>query len=254
MSSRVIQVIETTLTRRGKGKKGSPVRVVRQYWSFDGTLLAEVDSFPERRVPPMPPDECLIEAGIEAALSASGFQPVGADRPETTGRGDPGSFPGPAREEGCAMTTSPARFTELHREARQIARWLQEHPWIEGASFRFSVEQNKRHVMHRDRLRKIQAEIGVTTDEIVGTYGSAYWSGTAWVESCPECRGEFLGCTMPGCVDGEISVDEARLRFRLRRGGRQWLVIDSRENTIVEQHDTRGQAIVALGRLRGAAP
>lgn len=44
MSARVIQVIETDLTRRGSGKDESdPIRVVRQYWSLEGELLAEVD-------------------------------------------------------------------------------------------------------------------------------------------------------------------------------------------------------------------
>lgn len=40
---RVIQVVETTLTRRGKGVVGDPIRCIRQYWSLDGKLLAEVD-------------------------------------------------------------------------------------------------------------------------------------------------------------------------------------------------------------------
>lgn len=42
--ARVIQVIETTLERRGTGKdENSPLRMITQYWSFDGELLAEVD-------------------------------------------------------------------------------------------------------------------------------------------------------------------------------------------------------------------
>lgn len=42
--AKVIQVIETTLTRRGTGKdETSPLRIVTQYWSLDGKLLAEVD-------------------------------------------------------------------------------------------------------------------------------------------------------------------------------------------------------------------
>lgn len=43
MSAKVIQVIETTIERRGAGKDGDPIRIIRQYWSFDGALLAEVD-------------------------------------------------------------------------------------------------------------------------------------------------------------------------------------------------------------------
>lgn len=42
-TTRVIQVIETDLEHRGKGIKGDPCRVVRQYYSLEGELLAEVD-------------------------------------------------------------------------------------------------------------------------------------------------------------------------------------------------------------------
>lgn len=46
--ARVIQVIETRLLRRGDGKDArSPIRIVTQYWTLDGKLLAEVD--PESR-------------------------------------------------------------------------------------------------------------------------------------------------------------------------------------------------------------
>ena len=38
----VIQVIRTKLLRRGDGKK-DPIRVMEQFWSFDGKLLAEND-------------------------------------------------------------------------------------------------------------------------------------------------------------------------------------------------------------------
>ena len=42
--ARVIQVIETHLLRRGSGKDSSdPIRIIRQYWTLDGKLLAEVD-------------------------------------------------------------------------------------------------------------------------------------------------------------------------------------------------------------------
>jgi len=43
MSCRVIQVIETELTKRGLGSLSDPVRNIKQYWSLDGELLAEVD-------------------------------------------------------------------------------------------------------------------------------------------------------------------------------------------------------------------
>ena len=41
-SAKVISVIETTALR-GSGVPGDPCRVVRQYWDFDGNLLAECD-------------------------------------------------------------------------------------------------------------------------------------------------------------------------------------------------------------------
>lgn len=44
-TARVIQVIETTLLRRGKGTVDSPIRLITQYWTFDGKLLAEVDGW-----------------------------------------------------------------------------------------------------------------------------------------------------------------------------------------------------------------
>ncbi len=42
---RLIQVIEVSLERRGKGTAEDPVRRVRQYYSTDGVLLAEHDPF-----------------------------------------------------------------------------------------------------------------------------------------------------------------------------------------------------------------
>lgn len=47
--AKVIQVIETTLSRRGTGKdETSPIRCITQYWSLDGELLAEVDPCPPK--------------------------------------------------------------------------------------------------------------------------------------------------------------------------------------------------------------
>lgn len=47
----VLQVIRTTLTRRGTGKdESSPVRRVTQYWSIQGELLCEVDPHIELKV------------------------------------------------------------------------------------------------------------------------------------------------------------------------------------------------------------
>jgi hypothetical protein len=43
-TAQIISTIETTLTLRGSGTSPhSPVRVLRQYWSQTGELLAEVD-------------------------------------------------------------------------------------------------------------------------------------------------------------------------------------------------------------------
>ena len=47
-TARVIEVIETTLTRRGDGKE-TPIRIITQYWSKDGQLLAERDPSPDRK-------------------------------------------------------------------------------------------------------------------------------------------------------------------------------------------------------------
>lgn len=43
-SAKVIQVIETTALR-GSGADDDPVRVVKQFWSFAGELIAEDDPF-----------------------------------------------------------------------------------------------------------------------------------------------------------------------------------------------------------------
>jgi len=44
-SARILTVIETTNMTRGNGTEEDPVRVVTQYWTLDGTLLVEVDSY-----------------------------------------------------------------------------------------------------------------------------------------------------------------------------------------------------------------
>lgn len=43
---KVIEVVETTLTRRGNGET-NPIRVITQYWDRDGNLLAEEDPSPD---------------------------------------------------------------------------------------------------------------------------------------------------------------------------------------------------------------
>lgn len=39
---KLVHLIETTLLRRGDGVK-EPIRVITQYWTLDGELVAEVD-------------------------------------------------------------------------------------------------------------------------------------------------------------------------------------------------------------------
>ena len=41
-SAKVIQVIETR-SARGSGSENQPIRIVIQYWSLEGDLLAEKD-------------------------------------------------------------------------------------------------------------------------------------------------------------------------------------------------------------------
>lgn len=40
---RIVELIRTTLTRRGDGMDTDPVRVITQYWTKDGILLFEFD-------------------------------------------------------------------------------------------------------------------------------------------------------------------------------------------------------------------
>ena len=51
VSAYVTQVIVTELERRGKGTPEDPVRRVRQFWSLEGKLLAEVDPCDDRVSP-----------------------------------------------------------------------------------------------------------------------------------------------------------------------------------------------------------
>ena len=43
-SARVISIIETKALR-GTGTEGDPCRIVKQYWDFEGNLLAENDQY-----------------------------------------------------------------------------------------------------------------------------------------------------------------------------------------------------------------
>lgn len=40
--AKIVKLIKTTLTKRGDGKN-DPIRVITQYWDFDGILIFEFD-------------------------------------------------------------------------------------------------------------------------------------------------------------------------------------------------------------------
>lgn len=43
----IVKFIKTNLLRRGTGEsKESPIRIIEQYWDFEGNLIFEIDSFP----------------------------------------------------------------------------------------------------------------------------------------------------------------------------------------------------------------
>lgn len=44
-NAEVMKVIRTELTLRGKGIEGDPIRRIIEFWSLDGRLLAEVDTW-----------------------------------------------------------------------------------------------------------------------------------------------------------------------------------------------------------------
>lgn len=45
----LIQVIRTTLLRKGEGEEGDPIRRIEQFWSLEGKLLAENDSYQQMK-------------------------------------------------------------------------------------------------------------------------------------------------------------------------------------------------------------
>lgn len=67
--AKVIQVIDTT-KRRGKGIDGDPMRIIQQYWSLEGKLLAEVDPFPDYLDCP----ECKHRKELEEADAKAIFE------------------------------------------------------------------------------------------------------------------------------------------------------------------------------------
>ena len=44
---KLIEVIHATNQRRGKGTEDDPVRIIEQFWSTEGKLLAENDPCPD---------------------------------------------------------------------------------------------------------------------------------------------------------------------------------------------------------------
>ena len=44
----IVKLIKTTLLRRGNGTPENPIRVITQYWDFDGEIILEQDPFNEQ--------------------------------------------------------------------------------------------------------------------------------------------------------------------------------------------------------------
>jgi hypothetical protein len=82
--AKLIQVIVAE-DRRGAGVEGNPFRLVTQYWSTDGGLLAEVDPCPSGRTEPSTAllvDVARLRSAIRWALGEEGEFPL---RPEGKG-------------------------------------------------------------------------------------------------------------------------------------------------------------------------
>lgn len=76
MTAKVIAAIETELERRGTGKDlTSPIRIIKQFWTLDGKLLAEIDPITQ----PLPDAVKDLVAAVEhvrsiiSEASATGF-------------------------------------------------------------------------------------------------------------------------------------------------------------------------------------
>ena len=69
----VMEVVETTLKRRGNGKD-RPIRIITQYWAKDGTLLSEND--------PCPDDERTIQLLRDAVAAFGGLEALRKIVPE----------------------------------------------------------------------------------------------------------------------------------------------------------------------------
>lgn len=80
-NAEVIQVIRTRLLRRGRGRTEAdePVRIIEQYWSLDGQLLAENDPWPGPRLVACPCGE----------PSPIGAKPCSFEQPCSYGQGKP---------------------------------------------------------------------------------------------------------------------------------------------------------------------
>lgn len=51
MSVEIVTLIKTSLTKRGKGVEGDPIRRVTEYWTLDGGLEFEIDHWEEQSKP-----------------------------------------------------------------------------------------------------------------------------------------------------------------------------------------------------------
>lgn len=69
---KLLQVIETTLLRRGEGRNADPIRIVRQYWAPDGKLLAEVDDWLEVERPRLEAERVELERNLRREINRLG--------------------------------------------------------------------------------------------------------------------------------------------------------------------------------------
>ncbi len=44
----IVKFIKTELLRRGEGIPGDPVRIIIQYWDFNGNLICEIDTWQKK--------------------------------------------------------------------------------------------------------------------------------------------------------------------------------------------------------------
>lgn len=68
MSAQTVSLIRTDLLRRGKGVEDDPVRIVTQYWTWEGELVAEVDPLATRLH-----EKAVRDAEREAFIHGTGW-------------------------------------------------------------------------------------------------------------------------------------------------------------------------------------